>query len=79
MISEDIENYNAPKISVVIRKRPVSKKEQTKNDLDIIEVRGAQTVAVRETKQKVDLTKFVEEHNFNFDYAFDEGVKNEQV
>ena len=41
MISEDIENYNAPKISVVIRKRPVSKKEQTKNDLDIIEVRGA--------------------------------------
>jgi len=27
----------------------------------------------------VDLTKYIEEHNFNFDAAFDETVNNEAV
>jgi hypothetical protein len=31
---------NTPKIRVVIRKRPVSKKESAKNDTDIIDVRS---------------------------------------
>jgi kinesin family member 2/24 len=38
-----------PKISVVIRKRPLNKKEMGKNDTDIIEVRG-NTVCVKEMK-----------------------------
>ncbi len=41
---------NLPKIRVVIRKRPVNKKEIQKNDADIIEVRRPQTVIVREMK-----------------------------
>ena len=28
-------------------------------------------------RQKVDLTKYIEETTFNFDYAFDETSKNE--
>jgi len=28
---------------------------------------------------KVDLTKYIEEHHFNFDAAFDETVSNESV
>lgn len=32
---------NTPKISVVIRKRPLTKKELNKNDVDIIECRGS--------------------------------------
>ena len=40
----------APKIRVVIRKRPLNKKEMNKNDPDIIDVRGPQTVVVREMK-----------------------------
>lgn len=41
---------NAPKIRVVIRKRPLGKKELQKNEVDIIDIRGPQTVVARETK-----------------------------
>ncbi len=41
---------NTPKIRVIIRKRPLGKKEVQKNDTDILEVKGPQTLAVRETK-----------------------------
>ena len=45
-------NYidNTPKIRVVIRKRPINKKEHLKNDINIIDIRGPQTLVVRETK-----------------------------
>ncbi len=38
------------RIRVVVRKRPLSKKEKDKNDPDIMEQRGDQTVAVKELK-----------------------------
>jgi len=41
---------NTPKIRVVIRKRPLNKKEVQKNDQDIVDIRGVQTTVVRETK-----------------------------
>lgn len=44
-ISKDI-----PKIRVVVRKRPLNKKEFSKNDLDIIEIRGPQKIVVKELK-----------------------------
>jgi kinesin family protein 2/24 len=40
---------NTPKIRVVIRKRPVNKKELQKGDTDIIEVNNP-NVIVKETK-----------------------------
>ena len=89
---ENPSHDKTPKIRVVIRKRPLNKKEIQKNDLDIVENRGPQTVIVKELKyiinkqsvftinrQKVDLTKYIEEHNFNFDDAFDESNTNESV
>lgn len=36
-------------------------------------------VLVNETKLKVDLTKYAERHQFNFDEALDEYVSNDQV
>lgn len=43
-----------PKIRVVVRKRPLSKKEKEKGDEDIIEVNmGRSCVIVNETKLKV--------------------------
>jgi hypothetical protein len=36
-------------------------------------------VLVNETKLKVDLTKYAERHQFNFDEALDEYVTNDQV
>jgi kinesin family protein 2/24 len=42
----------APKISVVIRKRPLGKKEIAKGDVDIIDVRSSSTLVVKEMKYK---------------------------
>lgn len=39
-----------PKIRVVIRKRPLTKRELLKSEQDIIEVRGTQSIIVREQK-----------------------------
>jgi len=61
---------------VVVRKRPRTSKEMKKNDADILEVRGAAHLVVKELKNKVDLTKYIEEHNFNFDNVFDDDVDN---
>ena len=74
-----IEEYDAPKIKVLIRKRPLSKREIQKNEPDIIDVRDPQSVVVRENKTKVDLTKYIEEHNFMFDGAFDQNSTNQKV
>ena len=38
------------KINVVIRKRPLGKKELAKNDIDIVDVKDNQTIVVREIK-----------------------------
>ncbi len=39
-----------PRICVVVRKRPMSRKEVQKNDVDILERRGPRTMVVREFK-----------------------------
>lgn len=41
---------NTPKIRVVVRKRPLNKKELQRNDLDIVDNRGPQSVIVKELK-----------------------------
>ena len=79
-IQSRIPSYQSiPKIRVIVRKRPLSKKELSKNDQDVVEIRNNRQVVVKELKVKVDLTKYIEEHSFNFDLAFDETVSNEQI
>ena len=68
-----------PKIRVIVRKRPLGKKEIAKNDTDVVEIRNNKQVVVKELKVKVDLTKYIEEHAFNLDLAFDENANNEQI
>ena len=68
-----------PKIRVIVRKRPHSKKELSKNDTDVVDIRNHRQVIVKELKTKVDLTKFIEEHTFKFDLAFNEQTTNEQI
>jgi len=68
------------KIRVVVRKRPINKKERDRGDEDIVECyMGRSCIIVNEPKVKVDLTKYVEKHQFNFDDALDETVTNEEV
>ena len=48
-ISPDYSSKDIPKIRVVVRKRPMNKKEIGKSDMDIIETK-AQTIIVKELK-----------------------------
>ncbi|XP_067842625.1 kinesin-like protein KIF2A isoform X2 [Heptranchias perlo] len=67
------------RICVCVRKRPLNKKETAIRDLDVITIPSKDVVMVHEPKQKVDLTKFLENQTFRFDYAFDENATNEMV
>uniref|UniRef100_A0AAY4D260 Kinesin-like protein n=1 Tax=Denticeps clupeoides TaxID=299321 RepID=A0AAY4D260_9TELE len=66
------------RICVCVRKRPLNKKG-TMKDLDVITIPSKDVVMVHEPKQKVDLTRFLENQTFRFDYAFDESATNEMV
>ncbi|KAM8961830.1 kinesin-like protein KIF2A isoform 1-T1 [Pelodytes ibericus] len=67
------------RICVCVRKRPLNKKENTMRDLDVLTIPSKDVVMVHEPKQKVDLTRFLENQTFRFDYAFDETAPNEMV
>ncbi|KAF7646160.1 hypothetical protein LDENG_00192070, partial [Lucifuga dentata] len=67
------------RICVCVRARPLNKKELTAKDLDVITIPSKDVVMVHEPKQKVDLTRFLENQTFRFDYAFDEHSTNEMV
>ncbi|XP_007898038.1 kinesin-like protein KIF2A isoform X1 [Callorhinchus milii] len=67
------------KICVCVRKRPLSKMEKTKKEVDVITLPSKNVVLVHEPKLKVDLTKYLENQSFRFDYAFNENVNNEEV
>ncbi|XP_059910196.1 kinesin-like protein KIF2A isoform X2 [Gadus macrocephalus] len=67
------------RICVCVRKRPLNKKELTMKDLDVITIPSKDVVMVHEPKQKVDLTRFLENQTFRFDYTFDDSTTNEMV
>jgi hypothetical protein len=46
----EAEAKETPKIRVVVRKRPIFKKEVLRNDIDILEKRTDSTVVVKELK-----------------------------
>lgn len=75
----DGQAFEDHQITVCVRKRPLAKKEVNKKELDVITVPQKDTLIVHEPKSKVDLTKFLENHNFRFDYAFDDTCNNEIV
>ncbi|XP_051498175.1 kinesin-like protein KIF2A isoform X4 [Apus apus] len=67
------------RICVCVRKRPLNKKENVMKDLDVITIPSKDVVMVHEPKQKVDLTRYLENQTFRFDYAFDDTAPNEMV
>ncbi|XP_064625717.1 kinesin-like protein KIF2A isoform X2 [Lineus longissimus] len=66
-------------ICVCVRKRPLGKKELNRREIDVLTVPNKENVIVHEPKTKVDLTKFLENQTFRFDYAFDDTATNELV
>ncbi|KAL1062352.1 hypothetical protein V6Z11_D13G073900, partial [Gossypium hirsutum] len=69
---------NVAKIKVVVRKRPLNKKEISRKEDDIVTV-DENALTVHEPKLKVDLTAYVEKHEFCFDDVLDELVTNDEV
>ena len=67
------------KIRVIVRKRPANHREYAQNDIDIISAQNKNTIIVKELKNKVDLTKYIEEHKFTFDRAYDENSSNQLI
>lgn len=70
---------NDHQICVAVRKRPLNKRESSRKDIDVITIPTKDLVVVHEPKQKVDLTKYLENQRFRFDYSFDETTDNELV
>lgn len=66
-------------ITVCVRKRPLNDKEINKKEIDVISVPNKDRIIVHEPKNKVDLTKYLENQHFRFDYVFDETCGNELV
>lgn len=75
-MDEPVEDHQ---ICVCVRKRPLNKKEISKKDIDLCTPIDKQTLVVHECKLKVDLTKYLENHKFRFDYTFDESASNDLV
>nr|XP_034837419.1 kinesin-like protein Klp10A [Maniola hyperantus] len=74
--NEPVEDHQ---ITVCVRKRPLNKKEMSKKEVDVISVPTKDQMIVHEPKNKVDLTKYLENQKFRFDYAFDDSCTNEVV
>ncbi|KAK7389548.1 hypothetical protein VNO78_24689 [Psophocarpus tetragonolobus] len=76
--ADNLKSSNVAKIKVVVRKRPLNKKEIAKHEEDIIDT-VSNSLTVHETKLKVDLTQYVEKHEFVFDAVLNEEVTNDEV
>ncbi|KAG5008593.1 hypothetical protein JHK87_017108 [Glycine soja] len=76
--ADNVKSSNVAKIKVVVRKRPLNKKETAKHEEDIIDT-VSNSLTVHETKLKVDLTQYVEKHEFVFDAVLNEEVTNDEV
>lgn len=69
-----------PRIRVIVRKRPLNKKEQEKGEIDVIQCDPeSASLSVHEPKTKVDMTKYIETHQFCFDDVFDDDVDNDSL
>ncbi|XP_030630467.1 kinesin-like protein KIF2C [Chanos chanos] len=75
-LSDPVETH---RICVCVRKRPLNKKEIAKKEIDVVTIPGNGTLLFHEPKQKVDLTKYLDNQTFHFDYSFDEEASNDLV
>lgn len=53
--------------------------ELANKEIDVITIPSKDVLIVHEPKSKVDLTRYLENQQFRFDYTFDENSTNETV
>ncbi|PVV02760.1 hypothetical protein BB560_002775 [Smittium megazygosporum] len=73
-----VQSTPASRIFVCVRKRPLNDSECKRAEQDIIST-SEKMLAVHESKKKVDLTKYIEEHRFAFDRVFNENESSSDV
>ena len=72
-------NIENSKIFVIVRKRPLSKKEINNGEIDCISCLNPKVI-VHECKIKIDgITKYLEDHEFYFDNTFNENETTEDI
>lgn len=76
---KDVDIVDDHQICVCVRKRPLNKKELNRKEVDVVTIPNKELTIVHEPKTKVDLTKYLENQIFRFDFAFDESATNELV
>lgn len=76
---KETDSSEGHQITVCVRKRPLNKKELNKKEVDVITIPRKDTIIVHEPKNKVDLTKYLDNQQFRFDFAFNEDCSNETV
>ncbi|KAM6163618.1 LOW QUALITY PROTEIN: kinesin-like protein KIF2B [Rhynchocyon petersi] len=74
-----VEPLEDHRICVCVRKRPLNQRETIMKDLDVITIPSNRVVMLHEPKQKVDLTRYLENQTFFFDRAFDDTASNKLV
>ncbi|XP_008292655.1 kinesin-like protein KIF24 [Stegastes partitus] len=67
------------RISVCVRKRPLTRAESRRGEADVVTTPGGECVIVHEGKEAVDLTQYILQHRFYFDQVFGEESSNEEV
>jgi kinesin family protein 2/24 len=73
-------DYVDMRIRVVVKKRPLSRKEKLVDDLDVIQpLPSLNTVIVHQPKLRVDLTREVDCVNFEYDGVYNEKSNNVEV
>lgn len=66
-------------ITVCVRKRPLNDKEHRNREVDVITIPTKERLILHEPKNKVDLTKYLENQQFRFDYVFDHTTTNDVI
>ncbi|XP_028269774.1 kinesin-like protein KIN-14L [Parambassis ranga] len=67
------------RISVCVRKRPLTCAESRRGEVDAVTTSGGDCVIVHESKEAVDLKQYILQHRFYFDQVFGEESSNKEV
>ena len=69
------------RITVIVRKRPLSNSEQEEGLTDVLatDTNNEHVIALLEPRQKVDLTRYIEKHRFTYDLVLDDRQSNRDV
>jgi kinesin family protein 2/24 len=77
--SEEILEQDDQRIRVVVRKRPINSREESRGERDVVTADAWCQVSIHEPKTKVDLTRYTDVHTYRFDQVFNEFSSNEEV